>query len=646
MRPLWHRRRRFDPGSAKLDHHSILHSRLHKAVLAAGPPLLVYIWTASGYAYWLDSGEFVATAADFGISHPPGHPLTAITLSTANLLPLGPLAFRVALVCAFLTAIALIAFFFACETTLRTGDAVSPRLSTPLSLAATWWVAGTPSWWLQSVRPEVYALQAALLCIAFERLLRAAASGPDPDVRPLFHAALALGLGLANHHYLTLLAYVPSAWLLVGLWRANGWRPFAWSVLFTAAGLLTYVLLPLRAFSEPYLNLGEPTSVSRLFWVVSAQAFQKSLTHTQSGSFGEGMGGVLATVGQDLHVVVLAIGALGVYFTLRIPECRRYGLFWLTAALVYAIGRGALGFVHENPDAAGYLMTVLAAGAVFAAFALGVVLSAFAESSERGPRLAVGIAIAIAAGALFQFPRSSDQASLSSFADTDVFDDWLRRALPPRSVILVHNPDTIFRFWGGEAEEQIRPDVTMVPLPLITYPRLAARYVERHPELKGLLRDYMLDGRINPTELQNLATLRPVFVELDVRVPQTLYESMSPEHLFHRVVTPGGEPPTEGDAAQGHESVWAGVYDGISRPIDPQTSIQLLWRHYLDALYFAAIGDTGSALRAAAAGLEINPRAEELVGLNEALKNAPTDERIDVGPFLVPLSPDPRPSTP
>ena len=622
----------------KLDHRSILQSSLYKALLAAGPPLLVYIWTASGYAYWLDSGEFVATATDFGISHPPGHPLTAIALSAANVLPIGPLAFRVALVCALLAAVALVALFFACETTLRTGDAVSPRLCTPLSLAATWWVAGTPSWWLQSVRPEVYALQAALLCIAFERLLKAAATGPNLDVRPLFHAALALGLGLANHHYLTLLAYVPSVWLLGGLWRAAGWRPFAWSAVFTGAGLLTYVLLPLRAFSEPYLNLGEPTSVSRLFWVVSAQAFQKSLTPTQSRAFGERLGDVLATVGQDLHVVVLTIGALGVYFMLRIPACRRYGLFWLTAALCYAMGRGALGFVRGNPDAAGYLMMVHAAGAVCAAFAIGVLLSALAESLARGTRLAAGVAIAIAAATLFQFPRSSDRASLSSFVDTDVFDDWLRRALPPRSVVLVHNPDTIFRYWGGEAEEQIRPDVTMVPLPLITYPKLASRYVERHPELKGLLRDYMLDGRINPTELQSLAALRPVFVELDVRVPQTLYESMSPEHLFHRVATPGAELPNETEAARAHELVWSEVYEGISRPIDPQTSAQLLWRHYLDALYFAAVGDTRSALRASTAGLEINPRAEELVRLNEVLKSAPSDERIDVGPFLVPVT--------
>ena len=48
--------------------------------------------------------ELVAAAADFGISHPPGQPLAAIVLGAANLVPIGALAFRVAIICALLGA--------------------------------------------------------------------------------------------------------------------------------------------------------------------------------------------------------------------------------------------------------------------------------------------------------------------------------------------------------------------------------------------------------------------------------------------------------------------------------------------------------------------------------------------------------------
>ena len=96
-----------------------MRSNFTKALLAGGPPLFVYVYTASGYAHWFDSGEFVAAAADFGISHPPGHPLAAIVLGAANLIPLGALSFRMALICALLGAVAAVALCFAFENTLK-----------------------------------------------------------------------------------------------------------------------------------------------------------------------------------------------------------------------------------------------------------------------------------------------------------------------------------------------------------------------------------------------------------------------------------------------------------------------------------------------------------------------------------------------
>ncbi|MDH4281428.1 MAG: DUF2723 domain-containing protein, partial [Myxococcales bacterium] len=134
--------------------------RVSKALVVGIPPLLVYASTASGYAHWFDSGEFVAAAADFGISHPPGHPLSGIVLGAASWIPIGALSFRVALVCAFLAAAASVAVCSSIEQSLKVGGVIRDSARFPLSLAGTWWVVGTPAWWFQAVRPEVYALQA------------------------------------------------------------------------------------------------------------------------------------------------------------------------------------------------------------------------------------------------------------------------------------------------------------------------------------------------------------------------------------------------------------------------------------------------------------------------------------------------------
>ncbi len=606
-----------------------------KALVAGVPPLLVYVSTASGYAHWFDGGEFVAAAADFGISHPPGHPLAAIVLGAANLAPIGALSFRVALVCSLLGAVAAVALFFAFEHTLKVGGMIRDSLRFPLALAATWWVVGTQAWWFQAVRPEVYALQAALLCIAMERLLRVSLSGPNGDVRPLYHAALALGLALSNHHYLALLAVIPSLWLLVGVWRTWGWRPLAWSAGFVSAGLVTYLYLPLRALREPFLNLGNPSTPGRFVWVVTAEAFQKSLSLDEVAPFGERFADVLLATGEDLHVVTLVAALLGAYFMLRVRASRKFGLFWLTVWAAYALGRAVLGFVSGNPDALAYLMLSYAALAIFAVFAIGVLLSALAEAVPNRPRLAPMLGAILALMASFQFVRSSGASSLADFVDTDVFDDGLRRALPPRSIVLVHNPQTIFRFWGGEAEENNRPDVTMIPLPLLTYPSLVDRFVRDEPELTPLLRSYVLDGTLSVPELQSLAALRPVYVEMDVRVTQDMMDLLVPEQLYHRVLTANTTDTDEARAMHRHATLWGDLYQRIGRPIEDHTRTQLIWRHYTDSLYFAAVGDTNAALRTVAAGLALNPHARELQMMQEALKAATPGERIDVTPFTI-----------
>jgi hypothetical protein len=409
----------------------------------------------------------------------------------------------------------------------------------------------------------------------------------------------------------------------------------AWSAGFTGAGLLTYIYLPLRALREPFLNLGDPSSPGRFLWVVTARAFQKSVSPGAAAPFAERFADVLLTTGEHLHVATLVVALLGAYFTLRVKSSRKYGLFWLTLWIVYAVGRAAIGFVRGNPDANAYFMLSYASLAVFAVFALGVLLSALAEALPSSPRLAPVLATVLALAASFQFVRSSEASALADFIDTDVFDDGLRRSLPPRAVVLVHNPQTIFRFWGGEAEEENRPDVTMIPLPLLTYPSLVDGLLKNAPELTPLLRSYVLDGTLSGAELQSLAALRPVYVEMDVRVTRDMMDLLVPEHLYYRVLTADTTDTDEARAMHAHATLWGDLYQRIGEPIEEYTQAQLLWRHYADSLYFGGIGDTNAALRTVSAGLALNPHARELLMMRDALKAATPGEPVDMTPFTI-----------
>ena len=125
-----------------VDHGAIVRSSLTKAAIAGFPPLLAYVATTAGYAHWFDSGELVAAAADFGISHPPGQPLSAIALGASQWIPFGSLAFRASLVCALCGAVAITALTFAFERVLGAGNVVRESIRFPTAVAAAWWVAG------------------------------------------------------------------------------------------------------------------------------------------------------------------------------------------------------------------------------------------------------------------------------------------------------------------------------------------------------------------------------------------------------------------------------------------------------------------------------------------------------------------------
>ncbi|NOY90650.1 MAG: DUF2723 domain-containing protein [Deltaproteobacteria bacterium] len=607
--------------------------------LAVLGPLLAYLATASAHAYWLDSGEFVAAASDLGIAHPPGEVLATLTHYAACMVPLGSMAFRVALASACFAALAAGCVFHATLVTLESAEAVEGNGRLLLSVAASWLFAGSYGVWLQAVRPEVYALEAALVCFIADRLVCFEARRPSSDPRPLYVAALAFGLGLANHHFLTFLLLPAAAPTLARLLQDRGRRPLLRATGFALLGLSTFIYLPLRAAAGPSLNLGEPTSPARIFWVVSAEAFQKNQGAGVPLPLGERLADVVWALGSSVHAVTVVLALLGAWALLRTRGSARVAIVWLGLLLSYSGARAWLGFVHGNPDALGYLMPAMAALTVLAVSGVGVLATLMKRRGGLLGALAALLLLAAPLAALQHARATGPQVSLTSFADTDDFDDALRRDLPPRSVVLVHQAQTLFRFWGGESEELLRPDVTVVPIPLLAYPGMVNSLVAREPELADLLRGYLLEGTLRQPDLQSLAARRPLLVEMDTRVPPELYETMVPRQLYFQVLGAGASRGDEREGRQELARIWTRIDARVGRPLDDETRAQMLWRHYVEALYFAGFGDRDAARASVEAALALDPNSRELLGLQAALRPRDDDvneERpLDVNPYRI-----------
>lgn len=597
-------------------------------LLATSLPAALYVATLSAYGHWLDAGEFVSVAADLGISHPPGHPLASIVLSAARLLPVGPLALRVAFVASVCMTLAAAAFFRALHRTLVAIGVSTDALALPICVGATWAFAGAHGVWLQAIRPEVYALQAMLSMIVVERLLHVETVQPSRDTRGLGEAGLAFGLSLANHHFLGFLLLPSAMGIVARVVARKGVRPLLMPVVGIVLGLSTYALLPLRALREPMLALGHPTTPSRIFWVTSAQAFQHNAGSGAPGPFGDRIADVGEILLDQLTPIGFVAALVGVLVLSRRPTGRRFGMFWGTLFVTFLLARAWLGFVRDNPDALGYLVPAFAAAIALAACVLGLGVQRLRETSKRPKLLAATAAILVASLGLAQVSRTAG-VSLASFADTDAFDDALRRDLPPRAVLFAFYPQTCFRYWGGEAEEHLRPDVLVVPVPFLTYPQAIDSLAHAHPELAPVLRSYALYGRLTLPELQNLAADRPVLVEMDPLVDAPLREALAPNGLYFELL-PGGT--TDGDEREGRRTArraWSDLGALLGTPTDAETRAQVVWRQYQAAVYYAGFGDLESARACIAVARRFAPRDETLVRVEQLLRDSP-EGRIDL----------------
>ena len=468
----------------------------------AGAPAITFIVSALGYAlmlcagpYWLDSGELAAASFELGIAHAPGQPLALLLGKLFCFLPLGDVAFRVGLgqLACGAGAAATVAWLGRRMARDLVDDGVTQEA---LGVAAGLLYAGSYAALFQAIRPEVYALS-ALLVLWTIAACQCFLDTRDP--RHLGRAGLCFGLGLCNHHYLTLLGVTPAAIaILAGRPDVALWQGLRRGAIGTAAALLLYAYLPLRAAHDPIVDWGHPSTASSLWWVVSAQSFQKSAALTPRG---DALALVAALFSQLTPAwPVFALG--GLYLCAR-RDRRRAA--WLACALLGPIGaRLLVAFDPGNPDAYGYLSTAIAALALAGMIVPSAILGALPLRLRR-PLGALGVVAAAALG-LARAPAYS----LAHVDDVRPLYTDLLAELPTGAVVVPSYFQTTFSLDYLRVVEGMRPDLVYLPRHFLDQPGIAAALLRRDPRLGPFVRD----GKLNPDAL--LGSGRPLFVEYDL----------------------------------------------------------------------------------------------------------------------------------
>lgn len=236
------------------------HSDRYFACVLAISSLVLYVATLAPSVLMADGGEFQFAAPLAGIAHPTGYPLYLLLgwgwaqLMTLLVTP----AKAMNLFSAFIAAVAIPLLYLTLHRILKlAGFAHRSWLSRAIAATSALLFAVSRAFWSQATIAEVYTLDALIVIALMYVLFGWLEHGLT--WRDLIPLALILGLGLAHH--LTVLLLAPALTLAVWLDERVARPPrLRWRHLPLLAGvmcvpLLLYLYIPLRAPHVDYLSV-------------------------------------------------------------------------------------------------------------------------------------------------------------------------------------------------------------------------------------------------------------------------------------------------------------------------------------------------------------------------------------------------------
>ncbi|MDQ7822939.1 MAG: DUF2723 domain-containing protein [Candidatus Eremiobacteraeota bacterium] len=504
-----------------------------------------------------DSGELVTAAVTAGIAHPPGYPLYTMTGHLFSKLPFLDGAFRVNLMSAFFSSMAVLVLFFLC---LR-------LFANPLVSASTALLfAFSRAFFRISLSAEVFSLHLLfVVLLLYLMLCWKDASGRHAVTWEPYLFFFTAGLSLSHHHTVLLLAPLLLYFIISG--RLFTWlmapRNIAAALVLFAAGLLPYLYLPLRAASDPPVNWGNPRDWEAFVRVVTRAGYGSLSLATVSGSSWS-FGIFLKEAGHYLSLLAVQCTPMALPFmALGAVSCwkRERTLFWggLFLFLVFS-----LAFIvwARLPAEEGYLAVLerfFLPSYLVAALAAGEGLMAI--SALRNCRtVALGAALVLPCAALLMnfgmVTRRSDYLAID-------YGRNVLRSVGNGGILFVSGDVPSSALLYCQSVEGLRGDVTVLVEGLLDSPWYRRQLARRH---KGILPEGI------PADTRGRAFILKVIegrqgkgpVYFNHPVSDSAFPVVS-QGLVSLVLKPGEGPSREQcEAAErllGHEYQYRGCYD-------------------------------------------------------------------------------------
>lgn len=398
--------------------------------------LIGYALTLTHTVTWrhngADSGDLVTAAFVYGIPHPPGYPLYTLLAfffarngSLIAQVPFVEPAHGVAIFSALLmsAAVFVLARAGANLTPIPSPDfrrGVGGELIPPLAALA---FAFAPLVWSQAIVPEVYALNLFFVALILWSCV-------THNSRRVYVAALAFGLGMAHH--LSIVLLLPGAWLALQPTRQE-WR----AIFFLVAPLLFYLYLPFAALPNPPVKWGDPVTLDRFVWLVTAQLYRPYLFAVDSAEVVSRLAFAARSLLEQFTIVGVALSVWG---AVQMALARRRIFFALLSMFAPIV---AYAVVYASRDSFLYLLPAFAIALLWLVYGVLNVLQWAGDD-----KLLRGAAMALFA-LLPAYNLVTNYAAMDLSQDRAAFEYAKQnfQGLPVDAVLFADGDEALFSIW-------------------------------------------------------------------------------------------------------------------------------------------------------------------------------------------------------
>jgi hypothetical protein len=405
-----------------------------------------------------DGGDYLAAVLTHGIPHPTGYPLYLILSAPFQNLNSTSVVWKQSQLSIVFAALAALIIFLLVRVSL--GEMVKNKVGMLGSLTASLLIAIAPLFWSQAVIIEVYALNAFFISLAlFWFIIVIRNENRQNKLFTFFIIPLSwlCGLGLGNHFTYALIYPL----VILGLWRMRASGIKTWVIILCAigwfSGLLTYLVLPLRAQLHPAVNWGDPETFAGFLWLIKGGNYHNLLFGIQLHEYPARILSWVNLVLKQFGVFGLLAGLAGITDSRVKPLVR-----WSTLYLFFVFSIFAIGY--KTNDSMVYIIPSLIAFALWCGWGIHF----FWEQKWKKINIGLVLSLAIIINMAIVFP-----SRYRSVAPTN--DDLARYAevtlaeAQENATIFTDTDGQTFSLWFYQYGLGMRPDVRIISKGLLQY---------------------------------------------------------------------------------------------------------------------------------------------------------------------------------